>query len=146
MREGEVTTIIGVPRLYDALWTAIETRVTTRGAMVRLIWRALLKSANLVQRSTGLRLGRLLFAPIRRGIVARLRLLVSGGARLELETEERLEGHRQVNKIGKGGMKSISGSCCGGSVLPPRCGFRSEDPQRRPGDQMTLKVEVVEHG
>src|SRR5882762_4451358 len=91
MREGEVTTIIGVPRLYDALWTAIETRVTTRGATVRLIWRALLKSAGLVQRSTGLRLGRLLFAPIRRGIVARLRLLVSGGARLEKETEERLE-------------------------------------------------------
>jgi long-chain acyl-CoA synthetase len=91
MREGEVTTIIGVPRLYDALWTAIETRVTTRGATVRLIWRALLKSASLVQRSTGLRLGRRLFAPIRRGIVARLRLLVSGGARLEQETEERLE-------------------------------------------------------
>jgi len=40
---------------------------------VRLIWRALLNSASLVQRSTGLRLGRLLFAPIRRGIVARLR-------------------------------------------------------------------------
>jgi len=43
MRDGEVTTIIGVPRLYDALWTAIETRVTTRGPAVRLIWRALLK-------------------------------------------------------------------------------------------------------
>src|SRR6266403_1812883 len=91
MREGEVTTIIGVPRLYDALWAAIETRVTTRGPAVRLIWRGLLKSASLVQRSTGLRLGRLLFAPIRRAIVARLRLLVSGGARLERETEERLE-------------------------------------------------------
>src|SRR6516162_7961191 len=89
---GMLTTLtIGVPRLYDALLTAIETRVTTRGPAVRLIWRALLKSANLVQRSTGLRLGRLLFAPIRRGIVARLRLLVSGGARLEQETEERLE-------------------------------------------------------
>src|SRR5262249_22426359 len=80
MREGEVTTIIGVPRLYDALVAAIETRVTSRGLALRLIWRALLKSATLVQRSTGLRLGRLLFTPIRRGIVARLRLLVSGGA------------------------------------------------------------------
>src|SRR5215469_3781732 len=90
MREGEVTTIIGVPRLYDALW-AIETRVTSRGLAVRLIWRALLKLTSLVQWSTGLPLGRLLFAPIRRGIVPRLRLLVSGGARLEQETEERLE-------------------------------------------------------
>src|SRR5262245_45360508 len=91
MREGEVTTIIGVPRLYDALWMAIETRVTSRGTAVRLIWRALLKSASLVQQSTGLPFGRLLFAPIRRSIAARLRLLVSGGARLEQETEDRLE-------------------------------------------------------
>jgi len=91
MREGEVTTIIGVPRLYDALWAAIETRVTSRGPAVRLISHALLKSAGLVQRRTGFPLGRLLFAPIRRSIVARLRLLVSGGARLEQETEERLE-------------------------------------------------------
>src|SRR5580693_3704818 len=36
--------------------------------------------------------------------------------------------------------------CRGSSVLPGRCGFHSEDPQRRPGDQVTLKVEVVEHG
>jgi hypothetical protein len=60
--------------------------------------------------------------------------------------EEGRHRHRQVNRIGKGGMKSISGSCRGSSVLPSRCGFHSEDPQRRPGDQVTLKVEVVEHG
>jgi long-chain acyl-CoA synthetase len=91
MREADVTTIIGVPRLYDAIWTALETRLATRGWTVRLLWRALLQSASLVQRSTGLRLGRLLFAPVRRGIAARLRLLVSGGSRLEKKTEERLE-------------------------------------------------------
>jgi long-chain acyl-CoA synthetase len=91
MREADVTTIIGVPRLYDALWTAIETRVTSRGRVPRLVWRVLLTTASLAQRSTGLRLGRLLFAPIRHQVAARLRLLVSGGARLERETEEPLE-------------------------------------------------------
>src|SRR4029077_3960307 len=91
MREGGVTTIIGVPRLYDALWAAIETRVTSRGSAARLIWRALLNSASLVQRATGLRLGRMLFAPIRRGVFARPPMIVSRGARLEQETEERLE-------------------------------------------------------
>lgn len=91
MREAEVTTIIGVPRLYDAIWTALETRVATRGRAVRLLWRALLQSASFVQRATGLRPGRLLFAPVRRGIATRLRLLVSGGSRLERETEDRLE-------------------------------------------------------
>jgi len=91
MREAEVTTIIGVPRLYDAIWTALETRVVTRGRTVRILWRAMLRSASFVQRSTGLRLGRLLFAPVRREMAARLRLLVSGGSRLERETEDRLE-------------------------------------------------------
>ena len=43
-------------------------------------------------------------------------------------------------------MESISGSCRGSSVVPLSCGFRSEDPQRRAGDEMTLKIEVVVHG
>src|SRR5262249_9477811 len=91
MRDAEVTVIIGVPRLYDAIWAALETRVATRGRAVRFFWRALLQSANFVQRSLGLRLGRLLFAPVRRGIAPHLRLLVSGGSRLEKETEDHLE-------------------------------------------------------
>ena len=52
MREAEVTTIIGVPRLYDAIWTALETRIATRGRTARLLWRALLRSARFVQRAT----------------------------------------------------------------------------------------------
>jgi long-chain acyl-CoA synthetase len=91
MREGGVTTIIGVPRLYDALWAAIETRAASRGPTARRVWRTLLKSASLVQHSTGLRAGRVLFAPVRHALAPRLRLLVSGGARLESDTEERLE-------------------------------------------------------
>src|SRR5215831_12435731 len=91
MREADVTTIIGVPRLYDALWAAIETRAAARGRAVRLVWRAVLASTSLIQSSIGLHPGRLLFAPLRRQIAARLRLLVSGGARLEEATEERME-------------------------------------------------------
>jgi long-chain acyl-CoA synthetase len=55
------------------------------------LWRVLLQSANFVQRSSGLHVGRLLFAPVRRGIAPHLRVLVSGGSRLEKETEDRLE-------------------------------------------------------
>jgi hypothetical protein len=54
--------------------------------------------------------------------------------------------HRRVSKMRKGGMKSINGSCRGISVLPLRRDFRSTDPKRLPEDEMTLKVEVVEHG
>jgi len=92
LHEGDVTTIIGVPRLYEALVTAIDARVKARNRTLALAWQALLKLSILVQQSTGLRLGRLLFAPVRRGIAPRLRLLVSGGARLEKETAEQLEG------------------------------------------------------
>jgi long-chain acyl-CoA synthetase len=91
LREGEVTTIIGVPRLYDALWATFEVGLKDRHVVLRLSCRALLKFAMFVQKRTRLRLGRLLFAPLRQAIAPRLRLLVSGGARLEKETEERLE-------------------------------------------------------
>ena len=91
LRDGGVTAIVGVPRLYEALDGAIEARAEAYGAAGRLAWRATVGFADLVHRSTGLRLGRLLFAPVRKGIAPRLRLLVSGGARLEKQTEEKLE-------------------------------------------------------
>lgn len=90
MREGDATTIIGVPRLYVALAAAIDARLEGR-RLLRLAFRALLEITILVRRASGLCLGRLLFAPVRRSVAPRLRLLVSGGARLEGETEERLE-------------------------------------------------------
>lgn len=91
LREGQVTAVIGVPRLYDALLAAIEARVETRNRMVHLAWRALLGLTIFVRQSIGFRPGRFLFAAVRRGVGPRLRLMASGGARLEKETEERLE-------------------------------------------------------
>jgi long-chain acyl-CoA synthetase len=90
LREGSVTIIVGVPRLYDALSAAITARFGGR-LILRLTFRALLRFTALVQQRRGLRLGRVLFAPIRHAMAPRLRLLVSGGARLERETEQRLE-------------------------------------------------------
>ena len=91
LREGGVTTIVGVPRLYEALVAAIETRIRALNPTMRLASGALLWLAIIFQRWTRLHLGRFLFVPIRRRIAPRLRLLVSGGARLDKETEERLE-------------------------------------------------------
>jgi len=88
---GQVTTIVGVPRLYEALAAAIDARAAVHGRVLRFAWREMLRATSAVQRRTGLHLGRLLFAPVRRRVAPRLRLLVSGGARLEEEAEERLE-------------------------------------------------------
>jgi long-chain acyl-CoA synthetase len=88
LREADVTTIIGVPRLYEALSAAIDGRLE---GLLRLAFHALLKITAVVRQATGLHLGRLLFVPVRRAVAPSLRLLVSGGSRLERETEKRLE-------------------------------------------------------
>ena len=90
LREAEVTTIVGVPRLYEALAAAIAARIDARGRAVRLAWRALVRLTIAVQRSTSFPLGRLLFAPVRRGVAPNLRLLASGGSRLDRGIEEQL--------------------------------------------------------
>jgi long-chain acyl-CoA synthetase len=109
LREANVTTIIGVPRLYEALWTAIEARLKGYHLMVRLVFGALLKATIFIQQSSGTRLGRFLFAPVRHALAPRLRLLVSGGARLEKETEEH--------------WKLLAGQCCPDMDWrkPPHC-------------------------
>ena len=83
LREGNATTIIGVPRLYEALCAAIETRLKGYHRTLPLAFRTLLKVTIFVQQTSGIRPGRFLFAPVRHGIAPNLRLLVSGGARLE---------------------------------------------------------------
>ena len=91
LREGNATTIIGVPRLYEALCAAIETRLKGYHLTLRLAFRTLLKVTIFVQQASGICPGRFLFAPVRHGVAPNLRLLVSGGARLEGKTEEQLE-------------------------------------------------------
>ena len=108
LREGNVTTIVGVPRLYDAVLSAIEARVASRSAAMRMAWRMLLRLAILVQKATGLRLGRLFFGSVRSGVAPRLRILVSGGARLEKETAEKLEGLGWVVLSGYGLAETAS--------------------------------------
>jgi len=45
-----------------------------------------------------------------------------------------------------GGRRPGQTSRCGDGVLPLRCPFGSEDPQRRSGDEAALKVEIVVNG
>ena len=89
---GDVTALVGVPRLYEALMATISLRMSAHRRLVRVGWRALLRSAILFQRWAGLRAGRLVFTPVRQRVAPKLQLLVSGGAPLERKTEEDLEG------------------------------------------------------
>src|SRR5712671_5583973 len=52
---------------------------------------------------------------------------------------------RQRASARKGARPGQSSRRCNG-VLPLRCRFGSEDPQRRSGDEVPLKVEIVVNG
>ncbi len=92
LNDGDVTVMLGVPRLYDAMVEAILGRIAGAGAPSRIVFGALLKLCSFTRRRFGTRLGRVLMAPVRRRIAPRLRLLGSGGARLDDRAGWILEG------------------------------------------------------
>ncbi len=91
LRAGEATALIGVPRLYDALFAGIRGRVA-RNRLAAALFDGLLASSTAVVRATGWRIGRVLFAPLRRKLGPDLRIVASGGAKLEPALAWRLEG------------------------------------------------------
>ncbi len=90
-QSADATVMVGVPRLYDAMAAAIDTRLAARPWLLRMAARGMLAASAALRRHTGLSPGRALFGAARRSVAPSLRLLVSGGAKLERATEERLE-------------------------------------------------------
>lgn len=82
--EGKGSVILGVPRLYRALYEGIRAKVGPglfSGAM------SLARGAGRI----GIPVGRLLFRPIRQKMGPRVRMLASGGSPLDPELAENLE-------------------------------------------------------
>lgn len=92
VREGGATVAVGVPRLYDAFVAGLDARIAALGGARGLLLRVLVAAALLARRRFGWRVGRALLRPLHAGLAPRLRVLACGGARLEPETEWRLEG------------------------------------------------------
>ena len=90
MREGQVTTIVGVPRLYSALYSGINARVESSGWIARGLFGSLLAMSGFARR-LGLRAGKLLFHFLHKRFGEKLRLLASGGAALDPELAAKLE-------------------------------------------------------
>ena len=85
------STIIGVPRLYEAMLSGIDGRIAARGWAVRLIYRALQNASLFARRRLSLRLGSYLFRPLHQEIGPQLRLLACGGAALDQQVAWTLE-------------------------------------------------------
>ncbi len=92
LRAARATAMVGVPRLYEALFAGVKAQAAARGPFVATLFRSLLSFSQWWRRRTGQRLGRLLFGSVHRRLAPQLRLLVSGGARLEGEETWALEG------------------------------------------------------
>lgn len=77
---AQVTHLLGVPRLYEALLSAIHNELKNHGRLVSLALKGLLALSRQLRLRTGLYTGRLLLWPLHRRIGPDLRILASGGA------------------------------------------------------------------
>ena len=85
------TTMIGVPRLYEALVAGMESQARARGKLPASLFLGLLRMSIAVRRRFGASPGRILFPQVHRRLGS-LRLLVSAGAKLEEQVIWKLEG------------------------------------------------------
>jgi long-chain acyl-CoA synthetase len=90
LREGEVTAIIGVPRLYRAIYSSIQSQAEA-SFMGRTLFRGCLAISKALRR-VSIRIGKLLFFPLHHKLGPKLRVLATGGAAMEPELAWNLEG------------------------------------------------------
>ena len=91
MREGEVTAVVGVPRLYDALCAAIEARLESGSRLAFWLFKTGFGLSMWLRRFLGLRLGKLLLRRLHQEFGQSLRIMASGGAALAPELAWKLE-------------------------------------------------------
>ncbi len=91
VRGGRVTALIGVPRLYQALYQGIEDQAAAGGRLARLYFRTALGLSTMLDRHLGLQAGKFLLAPLHRRLGPSLWLLASGGSALDPELAARLK-------------------------------------------------------
>lgn len=92
LRDGGVTHLLGVPRLYAAVLDGLTAQIRARGGLIARWFPRLLGLSGRIAQATSIRVGRLLFHGLHRRFAPRLRILVSGGAALDADTESALQG------------------------------------------------------
>jgi long-chain acyl-CoA synthetase len=91
MRDGAVTALVGVPRLYTALLDSVRRGIDRLPSPIAILFRRLLTLALQAERHHMHWFGRFSLGSLRRKIAPHLRLLVSGGAAIPIEVEETLD-------------------------------------------------------
>jgi len=91
MRRGQVTTLLGVPRLYTALLDNLRRAMETQPRPLAALSSLCLSLARQALHHGMHWPGKILLRPVRRKLAPHLRLLVSGGAAINREVEETLD-------------------------------------------------------
>ena len=86
IRISEATIVVGVPRLFSALYSGLAAQIRSKGAIPKAVFDAMLWASKNFRRRLHLNIGRALFSPIRARLGSKLRLFTSGGARLDDES------------------------------------------------------------
>src|SRR5215218_1655302 len=143
LREGEVSVIVGVPRLYSALYKGIEQRARSSGKMAWALFGISATLSRWVRSKSGLDFGKLLMRPLRERLGPGLRVLASGGAPLDPDLAHKLEGMGWRVVIGYGltetspllALKRADGKKLGSVGIPmPGIDVRL-DPSAMPGEE-----------
>ena len=82
LRERGITIFVCVPQFFYLIHNKIFKEVSARGRMVESLFRAML-SLNRTTRRFGVNLGPLLFKKVHQTLGSRMRLLITGGSRLD---------------------------------------------------------------
>ncbi|MEX0382369.1 AMP-binding protein [Spiribacter sp. 1M153] len=92
LRAGRATILLGVPRLYEALWSRLEERLGGRRPWRQRLFHAAVGFSERLQSRLGWPVGRWLFRPVMKRLAPALRLAVNGGAALDPVIARRLQG------------------------------------------------------
>lgn len=155
VKEAKVTIILGVPRLYSAIFSGIQNQFKSRGFIAKNIFDILLKLA-VILRKNKLSAGRLIFRPLHKKIGPDLHILASGGSFLDPELAWKLEGLGwnvaigygltetspllTINPPGSGRVKSIGTAIKGvelrfdPSAIPDRKNEKDRGPGKKKGE------------
>lgn len=102
MREGEVSVVVGVPRLYDALYSGLQERAGSAGVVPARLFETAVNTGVWARKRTGRSPGKLILRPLHRRFSPKLRVLASGGAPLDEDLAWKLEGLGWKVAIGYG--------------------------------------------
>lgn len=90
MQATGVTIFLGVPQMFALLERGIVQQVEHLSFGARFLFHRLQRLSRAVRKTTGLRIGRLLFRRVHQRFGGKLRFMASGGARLDPDVAQRL--------------------------------------------------------